>query len=180
MVTPPSLSLPQRYGYNVISMTDVQDGAVQVAFNGDDHGSSGSFARYSVHLIVASQSGNTYFELPLDDANDGESEAVSVNRGDQVFLSIASLAQPGIGGRFSGETFGYQYQFSFDDQPASSGSQEQGSESSQSAGEVSVMTRPSSADATGGCAAVAPVPAATLWMLSLLGVVARRRRPRSN
>ncbi len=103
----PAQTLPERYGYNVISLENPADRDLVVRFEGDEFGSDGSQARYQVRLVRLMPGGAEYLTVPLDaDAPTGELDVGSVGGESALYLVVSAFSDAWN----DGETFDYRYQ----------------------------------------------------------------------
>lgn len=104
--SPPTETLPQRYGYNTLRMFSPSEGDLTLRFKGEAEGSDGSPSVWTARAVVDSGSRVSYTDVPL---SEGEGEVTLSMSGteDDVYLVVA-VSSP----RWNeGETFNYQYQF---------------------------------------------------------------------
>jgi hypothetical protein len=112
---PPAVSLPHRYGYNVIRVRRPQEGAVTIRFRGDALGSEGSPSEWAVRVVRELSQRVEYETIELVD---GEGEVtIDVLGTEQALYVVSSVVSPAWN---DAETFDYQYQVSTGAAPPSS------------------------------------------------------------
>ncbi len=154
--TPPAVTLPQRYGYNTITLEGPTMKHLAAAFEGDATGTHGTASRYAVTVVREHQTGVEYVELPLEGTS-GEVVVSGVDQDHAVHLVVAATADI----RRVGETFGYRYRLA----PALAPTPQ-----------APTHMLSSQSDGEGGCAAVPNNSNLVMWAgLVLLGIGCRRR-----
>ena len=163
--SPPTETLPQRYGYNTLRMFSPREGDTTLRFKGEATGSDGSTSLWTVRAVVDSGSRVSYTDMPI---SDGEGElTLSMTGTEENLYMVVAASSP----RWNeGETFNYQYQF---DAPASSsGSSGGGGDSTGAAPSGPTAYQPR--DKGGGCTHSPGNPAG--WGVLALGLLVRRRQ----
>ena len=102
---PPQDTLPQRYGYNVIEMSNPRSGTMVVRFEGDALGSQGSEASWHIRVVREKPRGIEYEQLLV---NEGVGQLTLRDVGSEtaiyLVVSVVSPAWNPV------ENFNYRYQ----------------------------------------------------------------------
>ncbi len=161
--SPPTETLPERFGYNILRMFSPPEGEITLRFNGDAAGSDGSAATWSVRAVIETDSRVSYLDLPVT-AGEGEVTVDASGTEENIYMVI-TVSSPAWN---EGETFDYAYQFEAAGGATGSGGSSTGA--APSTGPIAYQPR----EKGGSCS---HVPRSLgLWSLGLLGLLALRRQ----
>jgi hypothetical protein len=174
--SPPSSTLPQRYGYNTLRMYNPPEGEITLRFKGESRGSfegnPGSEARWTVRTVLDSGNRLSYADLPVEEG-EGELTISTSGTEDDLYLVIA-VSSPSWN---EGETFNYQYQFDASETTGGGSSSGGGSSGTGTPDVDGGMRAYQPREKGGGCSQV-PGAAGSAWGVMMLGLLIRRRQDR--
>lgn len=98
--------LPHRWGASYVKLMPINQQSLEVGFEGNSLGSSGSQANWQVSIVIENQNGYEYIELPLSD-NKLNSYTIETTGDEKIWLA-ASVSSAVIN---YNEAFAYRYQF---------------------------------------------------------------------
>jgi len=104
-IDPPTDTLPERFGYNVIRLKSPDDRDLVVRFVGDAAGSEGSRGWYEVRLVREYGTTVDYQDVPVEDVS-GKLKVGAVGGEEAIYLVVSAFSDHWN----EGETFGYRYQ----------------------------------------------------------------------
>ena len=103
LTPPPAATLPERYGYNVLSMPEPGAEQLWLTFSGDAAGSGSTPARWAV-TVVRQDGGVAYETVTLADG-EGVHSIEDIGPDEALSVVVVPLADE----RIEGETFSYRY-----------------------------------------------------------------------
>jgi hypothetical protein len=160
----PSLTLPERFGYNIIRLKSPESRELTVRFEGDESGSEGSTARYQVRLVREYGTSRAY-ELVELDGTSGELSVGKVGTEAALYLAVSAFADHWN----EGESFAYRYQLDM-------GEVDQPGVDTSNGGSMPQALHVAN-DEEGGCACAQGASPAGGWLAGLgLMLVGLRRR----